>query len=114
MRLSAATADQVITELRTSCHRMTEEVGDPGGWFAYPFGSISDICERSFRQVREVFEFCVSGIRGANRSGSGPAVLRDVCRPEWPVTTIAWLLRGGLDAFYRSRARRLQALAHNR
>jgi len=113
-RLSQLSAGEVEREVFGSADLLEKQLGRPVTWFAYPFGNIESIDASSCEVIGKRYRFSCSGIRGLNSKASHPlALLRDEMAPDSPADYQEFILRGGLDFYYRNRARRLHLMAKN-
>lgn len=79
-------------------------------WFAFPFGDISSINRESLQKIWQRYQFCFSGIRGANYPKTHPSVLR---RESISLTDdyydINMILKGAYAPFYFFKRKQLDA-----
>jgi peptidoglycan/xylan/chitin deacetylase (PgdA/CDA1 family) len=107
-RLSKADQEQEITGAAVS---LEQRLGVKVNWFAYPFGDLFSVDQRSLHTIAKHHQFCCSGIRGVNSASNHPlALLREQLDPVGPFDYQQLVVEGGLDIYYRIRARRLQGL----
>lgn len=110
-RLSIMGQDELQNEVAGSAEILSSRLGSPIRWFAYPFGDIESINVPSYEVIRKNYEFCCSGIRGFNVGGAHPlTLLRDQMDPISPVEYQEFILSGGLDLYYWTRAKRLRSM----
>jgi hypothetical protein len=110
-RLSRLSAGEAEREVFGSADLLDKQLGRPVTWFAYPFGNIESIDASSCEVIGKRYRFSCSGIRGVNSKESHPlALLRDAMAPDSPAHYQEFILRGGLDLYYRKRARRLNRM----
>jgi len=113
-RLCGLGAEELQREIVGSGELLEKRLGISVRWFAYPFGNIESIDPSSYELIRSRYEFSCSGIRGLNSNQTHPlALLRDCMDPMSPLEYQEFILLGGLDFFYRNRARRLHLMAKN-
>lgn len=111
-RLSELAPEELDAEIVGSADLLEQRLGVPIRWFAYPFGDIESVSESSYGLIRKRYSYCCSGIRGFNADDTYPlGLLRDCLDPLGPVEYQDFVLLGGLDLLYRSRARKLQDMA---
>lgn len=114
-RLTELGRAELEAEVRESGEMLERRLGVPIQWFAYPFGDIESIDSRAYEWIRRRYRFSCSGIRGINSVQTQPlALLRDCIDPSAPSQYQDFVLRGGLDFFYRKRAARLGAMAERK
>jgi len=113
-RLCGLGVEELRSEIVGSGELLEKRLGISVRWFAYPFGNIESIDPSSYELIRSRYEFSCSGIRGVNSNQTHPlALLRDCMDPMSPLDYQEFVLLGGLDFFYRRRARRLHLMAKN-
>jgi len=113
-RLTGLGPEELQGEVLGSGELLEKRLGISVHWFAYPFGNIESIDPSSYELIRSHYEFSCSGIRGLNSNQTHPlALLRDCMDPMSPLDYQEFVLLGGLDFFYRRRARRLHVMAKN-
>ncbi len=113
-RLTGLGPEELQGEVAGSGELLKKRLGIPVRWFAYPFGNIESIDPSSYELIRSHYEFSCSGIRGLNSNQTHPlALLRDCMDPTSPLEYQEFVLLGGLDFYYRQRARRLHLMAKN-
>ena len=113
-RLTGLGPEELQGEVAGSGELLEKRLGISVHWFAYPFGNIESIDPSSYELIRSHYEFSCSGIRGLNSNQTHPlALLRDCMDPMSPLDYQEFVLLGGLDFFYRRRARRLHLMAKN-
>ena len=111
-RLSDLGPQELEAEIVDSGGLLEQRLGKPVRWFAYPFGNIESVNEASYEVIRKRYSFCCSGLRGFNADDTHSlALLRDCLDPLGPLEYQDFVLLGGLDLLYRSRARKLQDMA---
>lgn len=111
-RLAGLGEDEREQEILGAGNRLEERVGVGPDWFAYPFGNIPSIDQRSLKTIASRYRFCCSGIRGLNSVGVHPlALLREQLGLEGPFEYQELVVEGGLDFHFGARARLLQDLA---
>jgi len=66
------------------------------------------------QDVAACYDFCCSGVRGANTTGHALSLLRDHIDLAWPPDYQRLVLAGALDLLYRSKARALRTLPSTR
>lgn len=111
-RLCGLGAKELQGEVVGSGELLEKRLGISVRWFAYPFGNIESIDPSSYELIRSRYEFSCSGIRGLNSPQTRPlALLRDCIEPLSPLEYQEFVLLGGLDFYYRNRARRLETFA---
>lgn len=87
--IDMGTADEelVRTELEVSSRKLREQLGRPTPLFAYPFGGLKNISERSLELVREAgFECCASCAGGFNTPKTSPFRLNRISVGPWFAT----------------------------
>jgi peptidoglycan/xylan/chitin deacetylase (PgdA/CDA1 family) len=113
-RLCGLGVEELRSEIVGSGELLEKRLGISVRWFAYPFGNIESIDPSSYELIRSRYEFSCSGIRGLNSSRTHPlALLRDCMDPTSPLEYQEFILLGGVDFFYRKRARRLHVMAES-
>jgi peptidoglycan/xylan/chitin deacetylase (PgdA/CDA1 family) len=99
-------------EIVVSGDKLSAKLGRSVSLFAYPFGDNSSIDAAAGKLIAGRYDYCFTGLRGANAAGSGPAwVYRDEINLDYPWRYILFLLYGGLDPFYARRRKALAELA---
>ncbi len=112
-RLSILNSPNIIhDEIIESGNILEKKLGVPVTHFAYPFGDIDSISSCSMDLVKERYEYCFSGIRGANCYPVLPyAILRDSIAVGDPPRYVRLIVENGIDIFYRRKAAKLLTLA---
>lgn len=111
-RLKSIPDDACHEEIVGSKELMAQKMGTRTDWFAFPFGDVRSIDERSLKVIFENYTYCCSGVRGFNASGSRvPWILRDHIDLEAPFTYQQLILEGGLHRFYRAKVRLLSRMS---
>lgn len=113
-RLAGLAQASLEDEVAGSCERLSQRLGGPSIWFAWPFGDIGSIDERSLALIGNYVKLCRSGIRGLNRTGQNRlSIFADhvdlTASAAWQKLAIA----GAFDHRYRAARRRLARLAEN-
>lgn len=111
-RLAGLDPQQLAGEVGGSCDRLTDRLGRPPTWFAWPFGDIGSVDADALSAIGRHVPFCRSGVRGINRPGQNRlTIFADhidlAASPAWRALTMA----GGLDGRYRTARARLSELA---
>jgi peptidoglycan/xylan/chitin deacetylase (PgdA/CDA1 family) len=82
--MGSAAPDVVRNELSVSKHILERELGRPVTLFAYPFGGVNNICERSIEIVKESgFISCASCYGGVNAGLADPYRLKRIGIAQW-------------------------------
>ena len=112
-RLSTLVDPRVLQqEIVGSGEKLEIRLGVRIDHFAYPFGDIGSISQEGIVAARNRFRFVHSCVRGPNRKGTpAAAVRRDGFAATDSPHYVESVLEGGLDWYYRARARRLDSLA---
>jgi peptidoglycan/xylan/chitin deacetylase (PgdA/CDA1 family) len=112
-RLSQLSEDEQEQEIIGAAVRLEKRLGVKVSWFAYPFGDLTSVDRRSIHIIAKHHQFCCSGIRGVDSVSNHPlALLREQLDPVGPFEYQQLVLEGGLDIYYKIRARRLQGLVN--
>jgi len=103
---------QLREEVDGSCRRLTDALGKPPDWFAWPFGDIGSVDVDALSAIAQRVPLCRSGVRGVNRPGQNRlAIFADHIDLTAPVPWQALTIAGGLDSRYRRARARLAELA---
>ena len=80
--------------------------------FAYPFGNLESINEKSLSMSQEFYYIIFSAIRGFNSQNTNPiAIRRDGVLAEYNLNYLRFIIEGGLDIKYMQARKRLDQLA---
>jgi peptidoglycan/xylan/chitin deacetylase (PgdA/CDA1 family) len=110
-RLAQLSEDEQEQEIIGAAVSLEKRLGVKINWFAYPFGDLTSVDRSSIHIIAKHHQFCCSGIRGVDSASNHPlALLREQIDPVGPFEYQQLVVEGGLDIFYRIRARRLQGL----
>jgi len=113
-RLASLNSDEQENEILGAGKRLEERLGMPPDWFAYPFGDLPSIDQRSLDTIASQYRFCCSGIRGVNSVQVNPmGLLREQLGLEGPFEYQQLVMEGGLDFYYGARTKLLQGLAES-
>jgi peptidoglycan/xylan/chitin deacetylase (PgdA/CDA1 family) len=105
-RLSELNLDDQRHEIFASADLLEKKLGIGVKWFAYPFGDLRSINQRSLQLMAKRYRFCCSGIRGINTSGMDHiGLLREYIDLNSPFEYQKLVLEGGLDVCYKARVR---------
>lgn len=85
--MGSADMETLRTELEVSKRKIDQQLGISVELFAYPFGNLENITDRSRELVRELgFVCCASSYGGVNAVGTSPYHLRRIPIAEWFAT----------------------------
>ena len=76
--------------------------------FAYTFGDINSINERSVKLITNRYKYLYSGLRGNNFNLNSKIIRRDAINLNEPFQVISSYLNGYVDIIYRNKIRKLE------
>ncbi|MEE2746633.1 MAG: polysaccharide deacetylase family protein [Pseudomonadota bacterium] len=101
-RLSKLSKDELESEIGESRVQIEDKLSSKVRWFAYPFGDVDSIDRESLKHIKDVFEYCRTGIRGRNTCLTNPfGMLAQHIDLELPHNYQKLILHNGLDFRYR-------------
>jgi peptidoglycan/xylan/chitin deacetylase (PgdA/CDA1 family) len=109
--LSLLNHEEMQQEIAGSSQMLSSRLGIPVRWFAFPFGDVASLNERSVKVISQNYRFCCTGVRGINTPGVHPlGLLREPVdfRPSFDYQQLT--VDGGLDIFYWRERRHLRAM----
>ncbi|MHA1834664.1 MAG: polysaccharide deacetylase family protein, partial [Candidatus Baldrarchaeia archaeon] len=111
-RLSTLTSYcELYSEIIKSGDIIERRLRVPINFFSWPFGDVKSINNHAMNLIRERYELCFSGVRGANSVGTSPyLILRDAVSVDYPLEYLRFIIEGGLDILYRGKVRKLLCL----
>ena len=112
LKLSKVVKESVLKdEIISSGNRIEEMLKVKVEHFAYPFGDIDSINKKALDLIRKQYKYIYSGVRGQNRYGTSPFVLR---RESLDIGDSheynSFIVNGGLSLFYWRARRQLDAM----
>ena len=113
-RLAGLDPARLEDEIGGARRRLTEQLGRPADWFAFPFGDIGSIDGAALTVIARHFRYCRSGVRGLNRAGTSPmGLLAQHVDLDAPLSYQRMALGGGLDRRYGGARERLSRMAQD-
>lgn len=102
-RLSTISSDprRLSDEVAGSKQDLEQRLGAPCRYFAWPYGTFSDVDDATLRVVESAgYEGCFSAVRGTVRAGrTHPfSIPRHHFEPEWPWSHVRYFASGGHEA----------------
>lgn len=114
-RLSRLDDSAIKAEIAQGAAAITDRLGRPADWFAYPFGDIDSVDARVIAAAARHHRFCRSGVRGHNGPGTSPLAVRaDHLDLGDPWSFQQWVIAGGLDRRYADARSRLDNMVSPR
>ena len=74
-RLSKISGNELRLELESSKIEIQSKINRPVECFAWPFGDINSINQKSLTEIKKHYKFCFSGVRGNIPIGASPYIL---------------------------------------
>jgi peptidoglycan/xylan/chitin deacetylase (PgdA/CDA1 family) len=110
-RLSLLDHADLKQEIVHSGDELEKQLGTKITWFAYPYGDIASISAPALSIISSRYQFCCSGIRGANTADTpSHALLREEVNLFPPFAYQQLAIEGGLDFAHHQARRRLRLM----